>query len=127
MAGFRGAREGIMLVLLVLTVVDAKIPSATTWTRVGSLTTSTFVAPQRRHLQYAHFRERDRSIVCDTRGSLSRALFPTRRHVSLLAMPKPSDEEMEQRKEQLRTLLFATKAEIEELVGQKPDVLARRD
>lgn len=128
MAGFRGAREGIMLLLLVLTVVDATAPSATTWTRGGSLTTSTFVAPQKRHLQYAHFRERDRSIVCDTRGPLSpRALCPTRLHVSLLAMSKPSDEEMEQRKEQLRILLFATKAEIDELVGKKPDVLARRD
>ena len=128
MAGFRGAREGIMLVLLVLTVVDAKTPSATTWTRGGSLTASAaFVAPPRRHLQYVYFRERNRSIICGTLGSLSQALCPTRRHVSLLAIPKPSDEEMEQRKEQLRTLLCASDKGIDTLVSRNPTILKRRD
>ena len=128
MAGLRGACKGIMLVLLVLTVVDAKTPSATTWTRGGSLTASAaFVAPPRRHLQYVYFRERNRSIICGTLGSLSQALCPTRRHVSLLAIPKPSDEEMEQRKEQLRTLLCASDKEIDTLVSRNPGILKRRD
>ena len=45
----------------------------------------------------------------------------------LAAMPKVSDEEMEDRKEQLRDLLCATKAEIDELVRSNPSVLERRD
>ena len=118
MAGFWGAREGIMLVLLVLTVVDAKIPSATTWTGSGSLKASAaFVAPQRRRLQ--HFHVANGGILCDTLGPLSRAsLCPTHRHVSLWAKPKPSDEEMEERKEQLRTLLCASDKGIHKFVSR---------
>ena len=41
--------------------------------------------------------------------------------------PKVSDEEMEGRKEQLRLLLCATKAEIDKLVRNNPSVLSRRD
>ena len=41
--------------------------------------------------------------------------------------PKVSDEEMEERKEQLRILLCATKAEIDKLVRNDPSVLMRRD
>ena len=119
MAGF-----GRMLLLLVLTVVDAKTPSATMWTGGGSLTMPAFVAPQGRHLQCGPFS----SIVGDARYYSPKVMCPTRRHVSLLAKPKPSDEEMEQRKEQLRVLLCATKAEIDKLVGSSnPDVLNRRD
>ena len=45
----------------------------------------------------------------------------------LFASPKPSDEELEQRKEQLRILLSATDKEIEKLVRNNPTVLQRRD
>ena len=45
----------------------------------------------------------------------------------LFVSPKPSDEELEQRKEQLRILLSATDKEIEKLVRNNPTVLKRRD
>ena len=48
-------------------------------------------------------------------------------HVSLWAKPKPSDEEMGERREQLRILLCATEAEIDKLVRKKPNVLSRCD
>ena len=41
--------------------------------------------------------------------------------------PKVTDEELEERKEQLRGLLCATGAEIDRLVHQNPSILSRRD
>ena len=41
--------------------------------------------------------------------------------------PKVSDEELEERREQLRYLLCATRAEMDKLVRQNPSVLNRRD
>ena len=51
----------------------------------------------------------------------------TCRTTLLFATPKPSDEEMAERTEQLRILLSATKAEIDKLVSSSPTVLERRD
>ena len=45
----------------------------------------------------------------------------------LFAKPKPSHEEMEERKEQLRILLSLTKAEIDVIVSYDPTFLNRRD
>ena len=52
---------------------------------------------------------------------------PSHRSVALFAKPKPTEEEMEKRREQLRELLCATESEIEKLVRQNPGVLDRRD
>ena len=49
------------------------------------------------------------------------------RITALLATPKVSDEEMAQRKEQLRELMCATEAEIDKLVRQNPRVLIKTD
>ena len=46
---------------------------------------------------------------------------------ALFARPKPTDEEMEQRKEQLRVLLSASKEKIDKLVRQNPSVIIRSD
>ena len=65
-------------------------------------------------------------------GASCRAWSPTfrsrnYRSTALLAAPRVSDEEMEQRKEQLRELLCATEAEIDKLVAQNPCVLQYSD
>ena len=130
MAKFGWASEGTLIPLLVLAAVDAKTPSATTWTGGGSLTTSAFVAPRRRrNLKKMHvsMRKKGTVIVGDTRGYMysPKAMNSPRRHVSLLARPKPSDEEMEQCKEELRTLLCASNKNIEKLVSENPFVLNR--
>ena len=49
------------------------------------------------------------------------------RRTALFAAPKVSDEEMEQRKEQLRDLLCATETEIDKLARKNPSVFSRRD
>ena len=49
------------------------------------------------------------------------------RAMTLFAIPKPTEEEMEERKEQLRVLLSASKEEINKLVRQNPTVLDRRN
>ena len=51
---------------------------------------------------------------------------PIHRSVALFAKPKPTEEEMEKRREQLRELLCATESEIEKLVRHNPKVLHRR-
>lgn len=52
---------------------------------------------------------------------------PSRRSISLFAKPKPTEEEMEKRREKLRELLCATESEIEKLVRRNPHVLNRYD
>ena len=46
---------------------------------------------------------------------------------ALFAKPKPTEEEMDERKEQLRVLLSASKEEIDKLVHQNPSVLICSD
>ena len=60
-------------------------------------------------------------------GGASRRVRSPRSESSLFARSKISDEEMEQRKDQLRILLCATKAEIDQLVRYCPNVLNLRD
>ena len=59
-------------------------------------------------------------------GGASRRIRSAR-FPSVLFGTKISDEEMDERKEQLRELLCATKAEIEQLVAQSPRVLNYSD
>ena len=49
------------------------------------------------------------------------------RRIVLFARPKPSDDEMAERKEQLRDLLSATEAEIDKLARLNPTVLNHID
>ena len=60
-------------------------------------------------------------------GGVSRRIRWAKFPSALFAKPKPSDEEMEKRKEQLRELLGATEAEIDKLVLDSPNVFIRRD
>jgi hypothetical protein len=64
-------------------------------------------------------------------GSAEAACFTerarSRRGTVLFGRPKLPDEEMEERKEQLRVLLSATEKEIDKLVHQNPNVLQYRD
>ena len=126
MVGFGRNREITILFGLLLTVVDAKTPSSgSTWAG-GSLTASAFVGPPKRLVQYGHFNERRSCTVNVDRSDSPKIWCPPRGFVSLRAKPVP-DEEMEQRKEQLRDLLCASDEEIDKLLHDNPTVLARFD
>ena len=74
--------------------------------------------------------ERTSDTKCQTLAGEVRALsrgVPTYRSVALFAKPKPTEEDMVKRREQLRELLCATESEIEKLVRQNPRVLHRCD
>ena len=119
-----------------------------------SVSASAFVGrPEAGHVHVCHLQGRGPSAVgaCDEgarRYALDTCILPDnldlgrpfhrRRHsnvnarasatgTALFGRPKTTDEEMEQRKEQLRVLLSASKEKIDKLVRQNPNVIICSD